>query len=329
MLTTLSRQTEAEYSRLEFQQIVLCTGEHLSVEPIKFGRAFEEPPFFSFSGVVRSNAVGTIKTEDGRFINPGPDTTRVGAMEAYWKITPIGTEPLTGFFNWKAIGTQDVDRLWGWATGYDSKPGVQAEVIDWTYEFEHPSSTIAVPTGGLDGDHLILIVNRDDANVFSASAFPGFARNLGIFVSTGGGADRSLAHYIRQVNDWSVEPSSYTWVDDSNGDPMHMLMILARGLKDGGDIPPYDGTAVYQTHFISQDEFFESPDRFTKEGDLNIFAAYAPADAPAFTALKGANPTALFIGHLTVGVASWIQDAQGMYIGANLWYKMTQVTPDG
>lgn len=321
-ITTLSRQTEAEYARLEFQQVVLCTGEHLTVEPIKFGRAFEEPPFFSFAGVVRTNAVGTIRNEDQRFINPGPDNTQVGAMEVYWKITPVGSEPLTGFFHWTTIGTQDIDDIWALASGWKVVPGKTAEVIDWTYEFNHPSSTISVPTGGLDGDHLIIMVARPTAVRFATDGFPGFTRNLGI--STSPGADRAIGIYLRQVNDWTIEPSSYAWVDDSGGDPVHMLMILVRGLQDGSGIPPYDGTAVHQTHPTTM-EIFDSPDRFTKEGNFNMFTAYAPVDAPAFTALDGANPTAFFIGHLTIGVSEWIQDSHGMYIGANLWYKMDRV----
>jgi hypothetical protein len=53
----LSRETEAAYGALEYQQIVFCRGEHLTPEPVKFGRAFDAPPFFTYSGIVRQARV--------------------------------------------------------------------------------------------------------------------------------------------------------------------------------------------------------------------------------------------------------------------------------
>ncbi len=62
--TELSRETEAAYGALEYQQIVFCQGEHLTPEPVKFGRAFDAPPFFTYSGIVRQPRVVSF-TEPG------------------------------------------------------------------------------------------------------------------------------------------------------------------------------------------------------------------------------------------------------------------------
>jgi hypothetical protein len=313
-ITRLDRLTEAEYARLEFQQTVFCAGEHLTIEPIKFGRAFEEPPFFTFAGVVRSNAVGGIAS-DFRFIDPGPDNSEMGAMEAYWQIAADGT---TGPWVWKALATGNQE-AYAWTSGYRGESATSVEVINWTYEFLPPSNSVSIPTGGQDGDHLILLINRANAWTFEASGFPDF--DLNYVKSDFLGDPRSIAGYIRHVTNWTGEPSSYTWVPDGGGqDLMHMLMILVRGLQDN----PYNGTAVI-TESVNLDiaTEFDSPSRSSDAGDLVIRAAYSPEAAPEFTALEAEAPAAFFIGHLTVGVAEWIQDPQGMYVGANLWYKMT------
>jgi hypothetical protein len=314
-ITRLDRLTEAEYARLEFQQTVFCAGEHLTIEPIKFGRAFEEPPFFTFAGVVRSNAVGGIAS-DFRFIDPGPDNSEIGAMEAYWEIAADGT---TGPFVWlnEQLGEAGHPEVYAWTSGYTAESATSVEVIDWTYELDHPSSDISVPVGGQDGDHLILLVNRDTAWQFTTGAYPGFTRNY--WKADSVGDPRSIAGFIRRVTNWTGEPTFYTWVDDTHGAPMHVLMILVRGLVNS----PYNGTSVNDITVHDALEEFDSFSRFSSKGDLTIRAAFSSEHNPVFTAKDATAPAAFFIGHLTVGVAEWIQDPQGMYIGANLWYKMT------
>ena len=53
----LALETEAGFSRSEYQQVVYCAGEANPDEPIWFGRAYDRPPFFSFSAVSKSNEV--------------------------------------------------------------------------------------------------------------------------------------------------------------------------------------------------------------------------------------------------------------------------------
>jgi hypothetical protein len=60
---TLDRDQWSELGRVEFQQLTFCINEHLS-EPIYFGRAFDAPPFFSFSAVARFDLWSTDPLEE-------------------------------------------------------------------------------------------------------------------------------------------------------------------------------------------------------------------------------------------------------------------------
>lgn len=329
-ITDLAKLTEAEYARLEFQQTVFCAGEHVTTEPIKFGRAFEEPPFFTYSGVVRAgsgaNAVGASPDNSFRFIEPGPITGLglptdvpsqfIGAMEAYWEVAPFGG--FTGGFTWVdhvPFGPE----VYAWTAVYNAGPG-GFEIIDWTYEFNDPNlsgvDTIDKPSGGQDGDTLLIIIGRSNANEFTTSAWDGFTRDY--VEAESAGDPRGIAGYSRQVTNWLSEPASYTWNQDGHEEPHHILMILVRGLTSFSGF----GVITVSPNFVG--ELWDSPSIASDQGDFVYRSSYASEAAPVFGAFDLTQETVYFVGHLTVGVTEWIQDQQGMYIGANLWYKMTQ-----
>lgn len=75
----IDRRTWAEYDRIQFEQTVRGTGEHLMPEPIYFGRAYSKPPTFAYSMVgtqtdrnvvpmvyIPSRAFGNYTLSDGR-----------------------------------------------------------------------------------------------------------------------------------------------------------------------------------------------------------------------------------------------------------------------
>lgn len=60
--TDLDRATWADLEAVEFDQIVYCSGGHLTPEPIMFGTAFDGPPILTYSGnsLVFETAYGTL-----------------------------------------------------------------------------------------------------------------------------------------------------------------------------------------------------------------------------------------------------------------------------
>lgn len=57
----IDRRTWAEIERIRFNLLVKGAGEYLMVEPIMFGQAYEEPPFFTWSGVGAGEAFPEVK----------------------------------------------------------------------------------------------------------------------------------------------------------------------------------------------------------------------------------------------------------------------------
>ncbi len=105
----LNQLTEAEYDRLEFQQIVLCGGEHLTPEPVKFGRAFDDPPLFTFAGVVRNQPIFTFSEplDSGDFPYTGHWIEHLTIGVAEWVKDEQGM--YVGAFLWYKMTLTQVD----------------------------------------------------------------------------------------------------------------------------------------------------------------------------------------------------------------------------
>lgn len=57
----IDRRTWADVARVRFPVNVSGYGEYLMTEPIMFGQAFEEPPFFTFSAVGDLQVTGEVR----------------------------------------------------------------------------------------------------------------------------------------------------------------------------------------------------------------------------------------------------------------------------
>ncbi len=133
----LSRETEAGFTRSEYQQVVYCAGEANPTEPIWFGRAYDRPPFFTYSAVAKNNEVVVTPFPCGDVTDRAAGMT-IGVAE--WIRDPQGM--YVGAHLWYKVQKLEVDRA---GTG----------LIQHIYA--RGSKTITIPDCGQSGDCLILI----------------------------------------------------------------------------------------------------------------------------------------------------------------------------
>lgn len=212
-LTRLSRDTEAANARSEFQQVLYCTGEAFPDEPIMFGRAYEHPPFFTYSSVAKNNEVTVEETNCSEAEFSGSLTRRlisatIGVKE--WVRDQQGM--YVGAFMWYKTNDTEVDRAggFGWLT--------------WTYK--ENNTRAEVPECGRTGDHLMLFLSNSSAGPALPSQITaeGAWSLLGSLGISQGGSDDTQATWA-YIRAWNDEPEFYTV--DATFD--YALMGLIRG----------------------------------------------------------------------------------------------------
>lgn len=146
-ISRLSREIEAGFTRSEYQQVVYCAGEANPTEPILFGRAYDRPPFFSFSAVAKNNEVVVTPTPCGDITDRAAGMT-IGVSE--WIRDAQGM--YVGAHLWYKVQKQEVDR----AIVAGGKGVVQ-------HHYLQDTDTIPIPDCGQPGDCLFLIGTANGA----------------------------------------------------------------------------------------------------------------------------------------------------------------------
>ncbi len=143
----LNEGAEAGIARSEFQQVLFCTGEAATEEPILFGRAFESPPYFTYSSVAKNNEVVLVAGDCGDAALAGSTTRRItGATIGVSEWIRDEQGMYVGANMWYRVDAVDLDRASG--TG----------IIAWTY---NENTNIAeVPDCGFPGDYLIVFTTQ-------------------------------------------------------------------------------------------------------------------------------------------------------------------------
>ena len=76
----LDREQWADLDRIVFEQTVIGEGQHLLEEPIYFGRAFDRPPFFTYSAV---GNIDSLTTEVKAISHPGIGIEEPDSLNAH------------------------------------------------------------------------------------------------------------------------------------------------------------------------------------------------------------------------------------------------------
>ncbi len=143
-ITRLSRETEAGFTRSEYQQVVYCAGEANPTEPIWFGRAYDRPPFFTYSAVAKNNEVVVTPFPCGDVTDRAAGMT-IGVSE--WIRDAQGM--YVGAHLWYKVQKQEVDRAGAGLIQQDHVRG---------------SQTISIPDCGQTGDCVFLIGTSNGAS---------------------------------------------------------------------------------------------------------------------------------------------------------------------
>lgn len=184
-IVRLSEGTEAGIARSEFQQVLFCTGEAVSEEPIMFGRAYELPPYFTYSSIVKNNEIILVETDCDDPDLAAAETRRVtGATVgiASWVRDEQGM--YIGANMWYRVDAVDLDRSGG---------GVGA--INWTYN--ENTNVAEIPDCGGPGDFLLLIATYSGTTSLSI----GGGWSLDDARSTNTPAQNSLAMWSKPWDD--------------------------------------------------------------------------------------------------------------------------------
>ena len=142
-----ARGTEAGYARVQFDQLVYCAGEAAPLEPVFFGRAFDSPPFFTYS------AVG--KNEVPLFENNCSDPRYSGDANVRQSGLTIGVREWIRDERGSYIGAY----LWYKMNKVEIQRGPGKGLIQWTYLED--TTYALVPDCAGPGDLLALFLFGD------------------------------------------------------------------------------------------------------------------------------------------------------------------------
>ena len=363
--TRLDRESWATIAKVGFDVLVKGSGEFLMDEPIMFGRAFEYPPFFTYSAAFRSSPIFSDVRAVGvptNGVNPVAGTRGHSLLQdqffpdgsfehqmiwsdpviphwssgysRYQKIAAeqTGTSPWsTDRNNWwvqePAKGQWQVSsdvswvRPFGYPSRYSAKyvfgqnpspklvpfyafenqpepfyGGEPPEVGIWSHKFQfqpdYPPVFQAPAWNPRQGEFRYVI------RTFSESEFDLEVTAVPFYKHPTNGSYQELK---KETRTFAVEPGKWNeftmdWSLPFEVEPNHPFTgnsPLGEWLADGWvrvEIVARNGTSG-QAVYVDE-----------VEGQPRL------------------RPTSLPL--LTVGVAEWVQDEQGMYVGAKLWFKL-------
>lgn len=306
----IDRATWSEWNRLEYQQVVYGPGEWLTPEPVMFGRAFESPPYFTFSAAKRGEVVpggvaGFVKRYRWLAFLSEPTWDRT--------ILPVVSEvnPRTGTKHLRMV----------WSTG----PPNSKDWFDISYAAASETGTLSTvlcsPGNVIEGfvwvspqaqahihaslEFRATFYDNEDTKISTLSSpllYPnpgsGYVRFSHSFVAPTFSASALIQLRVRRLNTASQGKRNLD-MDDFD--------VHVNGVSR---IPVGFEELVTGRKLVDQVEWGVFP-RFTPRSSSTPTWVEYPADS----LLDGSQI-------VTIGVAEWVQDERDMYIGAYLWYKV-------
>ncbi len=225
----LAQEAEAGFSRSEYQQVVYCAGEANPTEPVWFGRAYDRPPFFSFSAVAKNFEVTTTANPCGDITDKAAGMT-VGVAE--WVRDAQGM--YVGAHLWYKVAKAEIDRSGGFGW------------IDHVYV--EGGNTIPLPECIKSSDCLWLWVaggffsDPDDLDVVSPNMGTKSIQNLGLTT----GEVYQNGKWTRTYNSGNFEPVGNVVTMKNDFDWAVMAAIRGTGCRtSGGGGSTATGTVLF------------------------------------------------------------------------------------
>lgn len=373
----IDRHTWADLDRIAFPVGVSGSGEYLTPEPVTFGRAFEAPPFFTFS-VVASDLAGTQEIRAIGWPNEHTDPTKSAlqregrVFDGSFEHQMIWDDPYipsvvewpntysTSFLAWQKIQAEQsagsllpgLSNHWiqtGATTGdrwvisndraYPNEPGYQGQYSAKYVFGSDPDSRWLIPVfpqfnpwyveDGWTEDQVL-------TNVWSAS-HDGNGPRLGEYLSEGGYMP------IAMNPPMSIETLvCHAWSDGAC--EVELYWRIWSGSIDAAIPPTYSAelASTSVVRVIPAGQWTECKGVFSVP--FAVWPNY-PTQAEDWSQtnfqlyklrVKGGVPGQVVYldnvwawpdlttrggGLITVGVAEWVRDDRGQYVGAYLWFK--------
>lgn len=172
----VDRRTWADLARAGFNVHVTGAGEYLTTEPVMFGQAFEEPPFFTFS------AVGAVPEGGAEVKAIGWPAAAPGSEIPCWQIESLttpganvlrdpGFEDYVGIAGSSSLATVNEDDIPGYTLDLLDGSGVIADDVGW-FGMDPAMGTqwTVANTGAESGTYALQCVNQEANGVAALGA---------------------------------------------------------------------------------------------------------------------------------------------------------------
>lgn len=357
--TALDRDTWADLVKAPHSLLARGVGEHLMVEPLFFGEAFEEPPLMTYS-VIEERAADfpTIVAH-----NVAKPTAKVRAATPYF-----GTEATQGEYNNRiADGSFEIAGRHGAEgnvpsiltpndlasyTDFQYLPGAAADAhyTFWMQTNDAGAKWKIVKGKATQGDYSATVtLDNPVSRWLYPIDFYEYVNNGSIFGQSYPYTEDGL--YGWEVEEWGRE---IPWVNPNNGTNTIRAKVFATAACSleytgyvaghnawayekfgyGPTLPWHDLVPVYNNGSVPVDAgrwndiSWTFPIPYLEAGTDNLIVKQSMRVA-------GTPGTQIWIDDVyvdsnlhtthdlvfTVGVAEWVQDEQGFYVGAKLWIK--------